>query len=171
MKRLIPERWRGRREADKPARRLEDNVHPLLSLRDEMNRLFESFFGELPDFRTWAGGKDLAAFHPRMDVAETDKAITVTVELPGMDEKDVEVSLSQGVLSIRGEKKEEKRQEDARYHYVERRQGSFYREVALPPNVDTNKTHASFRKGVLTVTVPKSAKAEKDRKVIPVSAG
>ena len=171
MKRLLPERWRGRHEADKPARRQEEDAHPLLALREEMNRLFESFFGEAPAFPAWPSGKELASFHPRMDVAETDKAVTVTAELPGLDEKDVEVSLSHGTLSIRGEKKEEKKQEDAHYHYVERRSGSFYREVALPPSADPKKAQAVFRKGVLTVTIPKLAKGGKDRKVIPVTSG
>jgi HSP20 family protein len=103
-----------------------------------------------------------------MDVAETDKAYELTAELPGMSESDVEVVASNGVLTIKGEKKEEKEEKKKDYYISERRYGSFERRMQVPDEVDADKIAATFKKGVLTVTLPKKAEAQKPTKKIEV---
>lgn len=168
MKRLIPGRWRARRE---PGRTMQyqEGGGQLLGLRDDISRLFEDFFGDAPGLHAWPDAGKQALFQPRIDVSETEKAVNVIAELPGMDEKDVEVCLERGVLSIRGEKKQEQQHKDTHFHYVERRSGRFYREIALPSLIDSDKAQAVFRKGVLTVSVPKTKGTEKACRVIPVT--
>jgi HSP20 family protein len=110
-----------------------------------------------------------AQFLPRTNVSETDKEIQVTAELPGVDQKDIEITLTGGDLLIKGEKKsevDEKKDDKGRtYHRVERSFGSFQRRLALPYDVDPNKVQASFKDGVLTVTLPKPAEAQKSKKI------
>ncbi|RME39903.1 MAG: Hsp20/alpha crystallin family protein [Planctomycetota bacterium] len=121
-----------------------------------MDMLFERFFrdpwGALEDFGD--GGSLLTAM-PRMDVAESDKDVTVTLELPGVDPKDLDIRVSQGVLTVQGEKKREKEEKDRNYHWVEREYGSFHRTVPLPNSVDPEKVEATYENGVLTVTLAK----------------
>jgi HSP20 family protein len=131
---------------------------PFESLRTEMNGLFDSFFGRggniLP--RVWG---DAGTLVPRVDVREDEKQLTIEAELPGLDEKDIKVSLQDGVLSISGEKSFEKKDERADYHVMERRYGSFRRALRIPDAVDENAINAKFDKGVLTVTLPKRHEA------------
>lgn len=157
---------RGRR--DVPARR--EGEGPFLALQDEMNRLFDHFWrgfptvwGEGPE---WAGG-----FTPKVDVAETDNDIRVTAELPGLDEKDIEVSVTRDALTIRGEKKEEKETRKEGYFHTERYFGSFTRTVPLPREVVTDKAEATFRKGVLTITLPKTEQVKSETRKVQVKAG
>jgi HSP20 family protein len=96
---------------------------------------------------------------PRVDVREDEKQLTIEAELPGLDEKDIKVSLQDGVLSISGEKSFEKKDERADYHVMERRYGSFRRALRIPDAVDENAINAKFDKGVLTVTLPKRPEA------------
>lgn len=148
---------------------------PLDTLRREVDRLFEDFHR---DWRTpfprsvfdmeplrrqiaWGGG-------PASDIVEKEKAYEVTVELPGMDEKDIEVSHVGDQLTIKGEKHEEKEEEKKGYHLRERHFGSFERRFRLPEGVNADKIDASFKKGVLTVTMPKTAEAQKPEKKIKV---
>ena len=107
---------------------------------------------------------------PAVDIAETDKAYEITAELPGMDEKNIEVKFADGVLTIKGEKKEEKEEKKKDYYLSERSYGSFQRSFQVPDGVDTDKIEATFKKGVLTVTLPKSAEAQKAAKKIDVKA-
>jgi HSP20 family protein len=111
-----------------------------------------------------------AAFEPRIDIRETDTAVKVLAELPGLNEKDIELTVTQGMLSIRGEKKEERDRGDRRRHWHEVTYGAFHRWVRLPSSVDTAKAEAVYKKGVLTVTLPKPAEAQKRRRLIPVRA-
>ncbi len=145
--------------------------HPFASFQREMNKLFENFFGGV-DLAPWASLERRAAatFTPRVDVSETDKEIKVSVELPGMDEKDIDVSLTRDTLTIKGEKKEEKEDKGKDYYRMERSYGSFTRGIPLPVEVDTDKVHATFKKGVLQVTLPKTAKAIQETKKISVKA-
>jgi HSP20 family protein len=99
------------------------------------------------------------AFVPSVDVAETDKELIVKADLPGVDPKDVEVSLSDGALILRGHKKEEKEEKSKNFWRTERFEGEFYREVALPAGVDAEKINATCSKGVVTITVPKKPSA------------
>ena len=107
---------------------------------------------------------------PAVDVAETEKAYEITAELPGMDEKNVEVKFADGVLTVKGEKQEEKEEKKKDYYLSERSYGSFQRAFQVPDGVDADKIEASFKNGVLTVTMPKSAEAQKSAKKITVKA-
>ncbi|HEX5037392.1 MAG TPA: Hsp20/alpha crystallin family protein [bacterium] len=127
------------------------------------DRLFEDFFNDLGVLP--AGVPD---FNARLDVAETDKAVTVTADLPGLDEKDIELSLNDNVLSLKGEKKAE--EEGKNYFRKERTYGAFYREIEIPAEVDAAKVEAAFKNGVLTVTLPKSEKSKETSRKIPIKA-
>ena len=107
---------------------------------------------------------------PTVDVSETDKAYEITAELPGMDEKNVEVKLANGSLTIKGEKQDEKEEKKKDYHMRERSYGSFERSFQVPDGVDADKIEANFKKGVLTVILPKSAEAQKAEKKITVKS-
>ena len=105
---------------------------------------------------------------PAVDVAETEKAYKIAAELPGLDEKNIEVKLANGVLSIKGEKREEKEEKRKDYYRRERSFGSFERSFQVPEGIDTDKIAASFKNGILSVTLPKSAEAQKQAKRIEV---
>jgi len=106
---------------------------------------------------------------PAVDVAEHEKAFEITAELPGLDEKNIDIRVANGVLTIKGEKSEEKEEKRKDYHLSERRYGSFRRSFSLPPGVEADKIDAKFQKGVLTVTLPKSTEAQKQEKKISVT--
>ncbi len=134
---------------------------PFETLQREVDRVFDEFTRGFPSFTLpamgLAGVPDLT---PRMDVTETDKEFEVTAELPGLEEKDVEVNVADGILTIRGEKKAEKEEKDKNYHLVERSYGSFARTLELPEGVDADAIKASIANGVLKVSVPKPASAQ-----------
>jgi HSP20 family protein len=132
------------------------------TLRHEMDRLLERFFGE--GF-TWPKAYD--GWVPRIDMAETKDTLTIKAELPGLEAKEVDVSLFRDTLTIKGEKKEEREERDEHYHLVERAHGSFTRTLHLPAAVDADKIEATFKHGVLTVTLPKTEAARE--KAISVS--
>jgi HSP20 family protein len=148
-----------------PVRREE--YHPFSLFRQEMNTLFDNFFRGF-DLEPFSGR--LGAFSPHIDVKESDKDIAIIAELPGMDDKDIHVSLTRDSLTIKGEKKEEKEEKGKDYYRMERSFGSFTRTIPLPVEIDTDKVKADFKKGVLTVTLPKTATAIKEKKKIPVKA-
>jgi HSP20 family protein len=141
-----------------PWRPFED----LGTLRREMDRLLERFFGE-----TLGLERPVGMWTPRADVTETKDSVTIKAELPGLEAKDVEVSLSGDMLTIKGEKKQEKEEKDEHHHLVERTYGAFSRMVRLPAPVAADKIKASFKNGVLTVTLPKTEEAK--QKAIPIS--
>ena len=152
---------------------------PFENLRREIDRLFDDFDGGVwraPLARSmfdiqpfWQRQASFAAL-PAVDVAETDKAYEITAELPGLDEKNVEVKVAGGVLTIKGEKQEEKEEKKKDYYLSERSYGSFQRSFQVPDGVDADKIEANFKNGVLTVTLPKSAEAQKAEKKIEVKA-
>jgi HSP20 family protein len=152
---------------------------PFMSLRREMDQLFEDFFSrtmapfgrtmEFDPFRPFEGA--FRPSTPAVDLVERENEYVVTAELPGLDEKALEVKLSGDVLSIRGRKEEERKEERENYRMSERRFGSFQRSLRLPQDVDPEKIDAQFSKGVLTVTLPKSEDALKKQKKIEVKAG
>jgi len=153
--------------------------HPLSSLRSEIERIFDEFAPLLSPlgrraldtrpFRRFEAA--LGATVPPVNVVETDGKLLVTAELPGIDAKDVDVEVDNGVLTIKGDKEEIREEKRGDYHVSERRFGSFQRSVALPADVDTKQSRARFDKGVLTVTLPKTSKSEKAGKSIRVDAG
>jgi HSP20 family protein len=130
--------------------------NPFMSLQRQIDRLFDDFTRGFPVFSGGGAGEML----PSVDVTETDKQIEITAELPGLEEKDVQVNFADNVLTIRGEKKAEKEEKDKTYRLVERSYGSFVRSLELPDGVDANTIKASIDKGVLKVTVPKPAPAQ-----------
>ena len=109
-------------------------------------------------------------FSPRMDIKETKGALMVTAELPGMDQKEIDVSVHDRVLTISGEKKVGQEENGTDYHYIERSYGCFSRSFSLPDTVETEKIGAAYKDGVLTVTLPKTAKAMEQSKRIPITA-
>jgi HSP20 family protein len=154
-------------------------AHPLLTLRDQMDRLFDDFTS---DWRLPSLGRELFEWEPfqvplwsrgvvdvRFDLSETDEALEMTAELPGIDEKDVELVLSDGVLTLKGEKRVEKEKKETDYYLSERRFGTFTRSMRLPETVDPNKIKATFDKGVLKVVVPKRAEAKAKKKKIAIT--
>lgn len=145
--------------------------HPLASFQREMNRLFDNFFGgfSLSPWEPLERGVG-TSFTPRVDVSETDKEIKISAELPGIEEKDIDVSLTHDTLTIKGEKKTETEEKEKDYYRMERSYGSFTRSVPLPVEVDTNKVEATFKKGVLEITLPKTAKALQETKKVAVKS-
>lgn len=138
----------------------------LTSPRDFIRRFFEDW--ETEALRPFEEGIGLVA--PRMDVVENDKDIKVTAELPGLEEKDIELTLNRDHLVLKGEKKEEKEEKGKSFYHKERYFGSFRREVDLPCEVQTDKANAVFKNGILTITIPKSQEALKETKKIPIKA-
>jgi HSP20 family protein len=145
----------------------QDDWFPLSSLRREMDRLFDDFFTGFPR-AGWLAAEP-GKLSPSVDVAETEKEITVTAELPGLDEKDIEVNLSDGVLTLKGEKKSEKEEKDKTFYRSERSYGMFQRAIPLPVEVLEDKVEAEFAKGVLTVHLLKSPAAQKKAKKIEIA--
>jgi len=129
--------------------------NPFISLQREIDRLFDDFTSGFP-----ALGNGKAEMLPSMDVSETDKEIEITAELPGLEEKDVQINVADNLLTIRGEKKAEKEETDKNYRLIERSYGSFERTLQLPDGVNADAIQATIAKGVLKVTVPKSAPAQ-----------
>jgi len=141
------------------------------SLFREIEKTFDDFSHRSP-FAAFAGfGDGMSA--PKIDVAESKDGIEVTAELPGVDEKDIDVTLANGVLTIRGEKKAERSEtdKDKNWHVTERSYGSFSRTIALPYDPDSTKVDAKFDKGVLRVRLPKPAEIAKKEKKIEVRKG
>ncbi len=160
-----------------PAERGVGEWAPLANLRREIDRLFEDFgFGggrvlgrsmfDIEPF--WRGGLSFGKT-PAVDVVEKDKEYEITAELPGLDEKNVEVKFADGFLTIKGEKREEKEEKKKDYYLSERRFGAFQRSFQVPDSVDPDKIAASFKNGVLTVTLPKSPEAQKKEKKIAIT--
>jgi HSP20 family protein len=150
---------------------------PLENLHREIDRLFEDFAPGLwgaPFARSVFAAdpfsrRDLAwVAAPAVDITESDKGYEITADLPGMDEKNIEVKVANGGLTIKGEKQEEKEEKKKEYYLHERRAGSFERYFRVPEGVDTDKIEATFKKGVLTVTLPKKPEAQKAAKKIAV---
>ena len=134
-----------------PWRKRESMDQPLVSLRDEMNRLFDNFWhGEsLPEKFGFAQG------FPSVDVTETDTEVVVKAEVPGLEARDLDITVVGDVLTIKGEKKEETEEKKKEYHHKEVRYGAFSRSIQLPAGVDLDKVKAECKKGVCAVTLAK----------------
>lgn len=134
--------WRPFRELDR--------------IRREMDRLWDSFFERRP-----ARVEEVSEWFPSLDVSETDTDYIVKVEVPGIDPKDINISLMNNLLTIKGEKKQEKEEKDENYHLIERSYGSFTRSIRLPSQVQSDKINATYKNGVLKITLPKTEEAKK----------
>ncbi len=151
---------------------------PWLGLRGEIDNVFERFAGNGYMDAFWERHPDVDLFNwapplgmrPQVDMAETDKAYEISVELPGMNEKDIELIMRDGALTIKGEKKEEKEDKKKDYRVTERRYGRFQRSFALPQGADTGKIAAKFKNGVLSITLPKTKEARQHQRRIPIKA-
>ena len=168
-----------KKEEQAPERRAPREWEPFESLRRQVDgsrisaadlacgaRLADrcSMFGRLGQFEEGWGKA------PAVDVCEREKEYEITAELPGMDTSNIDVKLANGVLTIKGEKKEEKEEKEKDYYLSERRFGSFQRSFQLPEGIDEDKIQASFEKGVLTIMLPKGAEAQKPEKKISIGA-
>jgi HSP20 family protein len=136
----------------------------LSTMKRDLDRLFDRFwegdFSQLPAMGDWA---------PALDVSETKDAVMVKAEVPGMEAKDIELSLDGDILTLKSEKKQEKEEKEEQYYRVERSYGAFARTFRLPASVDGSKVSASFKNGLLTVTLPKAPAAKGT--TIPIKTG
>lgn len=163
---MAPLRW-GRREA--PARQgLEGR--PVDFFRNEMNRLVDDFFKGFGLRPFSEEMESFGAFNPMVDMTEDESSVHITAELPGMDEKDIEINLNKDSLTIKGEKKTESENKDKESYYMERSFGSFTRVLPIPADVDPEKADAVFKKGVLNITLPKLVKEKKAQKKIKIKS-
>lgn len=163
MRDLIP--WgRSRTPARYADRPYDSDVSPFFALRREMDRLFDDAFR---GFGLSAFGNNAAFGWPHVEVLDRDKEVRVTAELPGLEEKDVEIRVEDNILTLRGEKRTEF--DDNERHYSERYYGRFERQVPLSAEVDDERANATFRNGVLTITLPKTEQARRQAKRIPIS--
>ena len=126
-------------------------------MRREMDRLWDSFLEGRPVTRAEEGRE----WFPSVDVSETKNDLVIKAELPGLDSKDIDISMNNGTLTIKGEKKHENEEKDENYHLIERSYGSFTRSVQIPRKVQSDKITASFKNGVLRIALPKSEEANK----------
>ena len=127
----------------------------LANLREEMDRMWNRFFGEWPSREAFRG-----EWAPSVDVSETKENILVKAEVPGMNPKDIDISLANDILTIKGKKQQETEEKEENYHRIERSYGSFSRSIRLPRDVIGEKIKASYKNGVLTITLPKSEEAK-----------
>ncbi len=172
----VPVTTEGKTEAPSAAMQM---WRPFENLRREVDRLFDDF--NMSPFRLpfrrpafdiepfWSPESWVAV--PAVDFVEQENAFEVHADLPGLDEKNIEVKVANGVLTIKGQKTEDKEEKEKDFHLRERRFGSFERSIRVPETVDMDKIEASFKQGVLTVKMPKTAEAQKPVKKIEVKGG
>lgn len=152
--------------------------HPMDRLRRQIDQLFSDFgqpgaspFGRsLFEFEPLLSRAPMGQTMPAVDISEKPDAFEICAELPGMDEKDIEIKLANGTLTIKGEKKSEREEKDKDYHYSERSYGAFQRSFTLPPDVDAEQIQANFSKGVLSLHLPKRPEAINAEKTIPIQS-
>ncbi|MBI4431061.1 MAG: Hsp20/alpha crystallin family protein [Candidatus Omnitrophica bacterium] len=163
IKHLIPHKDGGERDLQTAEWR-----DPFYAFQRRVNDVFGNFFDAF-DFEPFeAYEKQLRTFQPKMDVSETDKEFTISAEFPGLDEKDIEVVLEGDILTIKGEKKEEREERKKGYYRSERSYGAFQRSLAVPESVNTQGLTAEVKKGVLKIVLPKKPEAQIERKKIEV---
>lgn len=172
---LLPAKWLNNKRNEIPVRREDDQEHPVYSMQREMNHIFDDFFRswDMPSMgHSFAlspfGTHDQSTAAPRIDVHETAKELRITAELPGMSEKDIDVSLSKDMITLSGEKKQEIEENVKGCYRMERSYGSFTRSIALPCDVDQDSCHASMKNGVLTISLAKAPQAQTTMKSIPI---
>lgn len=155
--------------------------HPFNSLRRQVDQLFDEFSptawhfpfrlsAATPVDKWWATVSPESAMSP-VDITEDDAAYKLSIELPGLEEKDVQISVSNGYLVVSGEKKEEKEEKEKGRYLSERRYGRFQRSFAVPDHVDVAKVDAVMKNGVLSLVLPKTAESKRDEVKIPVRKG
>lgn len=166
IKDLLP--WKKSKETEVPVTRKD----ALSNLHHEMNNLFNRFFDDFDNASwlpaTWS--ENFSEFSAKFNVSETDNALEISAELPGMDAENLDVSIDGNFLTIKGEKKEEKEDKKKNFHVMERRYGNFSRTLNIPADsLDLDKIESKFKKGVLYLKLPKSANAKSKRRKIEVT--
>ncbi len=156
-----------RRRGDRLAIRRE-NEEPMMAIQNEMNRMFDQFFTDPFAMLPMKGVRLAAEFSPRVDISETDTEVRVVAELPGLDEKDITLTIEDNAVVLSGEKKSDLEEKGKTFHRIERSYGSFQRVIPLGVEVDEDKASASFKNGVLTISLPKAAEAVKQAKKINI---
>jgi HSP20 family protein len=168
IKDLLP--WKKSKETEVPVRSNDD---ALSDLHSRMNSLFDSFFDDF-DNASWLPSKLSEKFSdltPKIEVSETEDAFEVNAELPGMDADDLDVSIDGNILTIKGEKKEEREDKKKNFHIMERRYGSFSRSLYIPvENLDLDKIESKFKKGVLKLKMAKTAEAKSQKRKIEITS-
>ncbi len=180
VKKLVPWNWFKKEEEDSvrnvPVRHSDPQgtfYSPLMQLHQEIDRIFDNMF------RTFAGwpfggepvmGQAAVAgiLKPTVDIAASDREYTISVEVPGVDEKDIQLELAGNTLTIRGEKKKEHEEKNKNFYRMERAYGAFQRVLSLPEDADQDSIEASFKKGVLTITIPRKAQPQAETKKIEI---
>lgn len=142
----------------------EQLLEPLSWLRGEVDRLFDDFPSRTMPFHLGRAAKPM----PAIEMTETKDAYKLSAELPGMDVKDVDITVANGILSISGEKKEEREEKEEGFMFAERSYGAFERRIELPEDADAEKVKARFKNGVLTITVPKNKAVEADKRHVTI---
>ncbi len=184
FKKLVPWNWFENEEGSEgkiiPIQHTEHvpgaQMQPMQQLQTEMDRIFNNFFrgfsppfagfGNMPSLRFPGMGEGL--HKPTLDISSSDKEYRISVEVPGVDEKEVKVEVANNRLTIRGEKKQEKEEKDKNFYRVERSYGSFQRVLSLPEDAEQDKIKASFKRGVLTLTIPRKALPASEVKKIKI---
>ncbi|CAN5506807.1 Hsp20/alpha crystallin family protein [soil metagenome] len=168
MNTLIPWKW-GKKNLPVKGEDSRPEDNSLFSLQQDMNRIFQNFFHtfDADSFAT-SGHFSEKLFQPRIDFSENSNQLKISVELPGLDEKELDVSVSKEALTIKGEKREEKEENTNGYYRMERHYGSFHRTIAFPCGVEKDGAEATFKNGVLTIVLPKTQEAQAAVKKIPV---
>jgi HSP20 family protein len=157
---LIP--WR-KEEKRVPVRRESEDRSSMM--QRDVDRLFDEFFRGFGLMPSSAWGETWEGFSPQIDIVEGEDEIRVSAELPGMDEDEIDVSVSRGTLTIQGEKREESEEESQNYYRMERSYGTFRRSISLPSTVDETAAEATYKKGVLTITLPKKEEAQSGQRI------
>jgi HSP20 family protein len=143
------------------ARKARTDVdHPFYSLQREMNSLFDSFFRGFDLAPRGLSAGPMGIFTPSVDVKENEKEFIIKAELPGVEEKDIDVTVTNDSVTIKGEKKEEKEDKDKNYYYMERAYGSFSRVIPVDAEIESDKAQASFKNGILDIKIPKNQSAK-----------
>lgn len=158
---MIPTIWRTERTGPR------SRNYPMLSLFDEVNRLFED---ALPASSWSEDSRNFLNFTPKLDIRETEREYVITGEFPGMQDKDIQIELKDNTVTFSGEKKFEHEQKDGEKTYVERSYGSFRRTIPFAVEIDEDNTSAAMKNGVLTLTVPKSEKVVRGAKKVSIKA-
>ena len=150
-------------------KRDDQNIHPIERFHRDIDKVFENFFTDFRFPSIFESEKD-GGFSPKVNVSEDHKNVDVSVELPGMNKKDIEVSLKENILTIKGEKNTEKEEKKKDYYHVERSYGKFQRSIKLPAEVEDDKVDASFKDGILNIRLPKTAKAQEKGRLIEINS-
>ena len=162
IKNLIPTNW----FTDEKKKRPLSFYSPLRKIRYDMDKIFNEFFSNYDEFEPRA----IDFFVPRSDILETKNEYKVLIDIPGMEEKDVDVSVNNGVLQISGKKEHSEENKDAQVHRIERSYGSFKKTIQLPKNVSEDKIEANFKNGVLEILLPKTEESKEETKKIKVQS-